>query len=1232
MADGEKKYALGFDLTKMRMEAEQAKSTIRGISGEAIQQSRMANDSFSKLAVGIGSAFSVAAATAFIRKVVEVRGEIESLQISFKTLAGETKGMELFAGIKEFAVNTPMMLNDLARGAQTMMGFGIESEKVMGYLKELGDVSMGNSQKFQSLTLAFSQIQATGKLMGQDLLQLINAGFNPLNVISEKTGKSVSQLKDEMSKGAISAEMVADAFKTATSEGGLYYGMLEKQSKGIQGSISNLQGAVDDALNAIGESSQGIITTSIAAVTELVKNYDKVGKILASLIATYGAYKAALIVNSVLLSKHTLLHVAHINILIAARKAQLLLNAAMLNNPYVLCATLLVGVATAMWALRDSTTAAEKAQKRYADRLEEQGKKSQEAKAKAEELLNTINDTTAAEIDRVSAMGELKRLYPQIFEKYDTENIKLADKLELLRQINAELGKNKENAVVDRPNEIRAEIAALKKKEEEYRNRGTGQAFALADKAAKEIKVKEVELQMAIQDVYKQVGLKAQAEFDKKPIEVKVKFYQDKLSTLKTDRSSLLAQINTKNAFDPTLVIDKQNLMALNSEVEKYEKLLASTAQTEKSATVKNKSYWEGIKKEASEARDTMTPDQKGSKAWEELTQKIATADKMLKAYSDGAAKEIINPNSIKELENRISELKDKMANATSDEARAAIRIATTEMERQLKEMNDRILIAAVSAAKAASISLKQAVTLPSNVKATEDFGKESPKAKELSENLKKLVEQLDNARNESKDAAKGIEELGAVMQGTSGCMYELADAFYDFADAYGDSDLMEVAGWMDSIGQAADIFGQAIQGITSGDPLAVLQAGVNFISTIFRSNAAHKRALDEVRLSIKAVRDEYALLMLQAELAFGKDGIFGGDSYSAAINAVKVYYEALDKLNSALKYYGTSDRNRRPGQQMDPYAGLANVQIVTGHKKTGLFGWGKGKDTYDSILKVYPELIDANGKFNATLAESIIQNRKMTDENRQALQGMIDYAKAAEEAYKELQDYLTNIFGNVGNDFMNGIVKYYKDGTDAATAFKKTASEVMESLISDMIYAVTLGPIMDEAGKKMAEIYADTSLSDADKMNKAFGVIDKVISQSESVVDKASDLMDYAKKKGDEIGLDIFKPDKDTGSAQTPTNGGFQTMSQDTGSELNGRFTAVQVATEKTNIATTIIGADVAEIKTHINGIMAMFDNAMSMLSIHTLHLENIDKNTRQLYQMNERLGNIERNTKGLI
>lgn len=288
-------FGLGLDNNQLRSEAEQSKNIIRGIGDSTVNEGARIDNSYRKIAGAFAAVFTVQQATAFAKSIIQVRGEIESLEISFETLLGnKQKADALFSQIRTYAVNTPMQLNDLAKGAQMLLSFNVEAEKVMPTLKQIGDISMGDAQKFNSLTLAFSQMMSTGKLMGQDLLQMINAGFNPLSVISEKTGKSIGQLKKDMEAGAISSEMVADAFAAATAEGGKFYGMLEKQSKGINGSISNLKGAIDDMLNNIGSKNQKFIIDSINAATTFVKNYEEVGEVLAAIIATYGTYKAAL--------------------------------------------------------------------------------------------------------------------------------------------------------------------------------------------------------------------------------------------------------------------------------------------------------------------------------------------------------------------------------------------------------------------------------------------------------------------------------------------------------------------------------------------------------------------------------------------------------------------------------------------------------------------------------------------------------------------------------------------------------------------------------------------------------------------------------------------------------------------------------------------------------------------------------------------------------------------------
>ncbi len=149
--------------------------------------------------------------------------------VAFETLLGsKLAGNKMFGEIRKFAAATPYETLPLADNAKMMLGFGIAQEKIMPNLKMLGDISMGDSNKMQSLTLAFSQANAAGRLMGQDLLQMINAGFNPLQEISKNTGKSMSLLRKEMESGKISIKMVQQAFESATAPGGRFYGMTEK--------------------------------------------------------------------------------------------------------------------------------------------------------------------------------------------------------------------------------------------------------------------------------------------------------------------------------------------------------------------------------------------------------------------------------------------------------------------------------------------------------------------------------------------------------------------------------------------------------------------------------------------------------------------------------------------------------------------------------------------------------------------------------------------------------------------------------------------------------------------------------------------------------------------------------------------------------------------------------------------------------------------------------------------
>lgn len=428
------------------------------------------------------------------------------------------------------------------------------------------------------------------------------------------------------------------------------------------------------------------------------------------------------------------------------------------------------------------------------------------------------------------------------------------------------------------------------------------------------------------------------------------------------------------------------------------------------------------------------------------------------------------------------------------------------------------------------------------------------------------------------KEVSEGMQDIGQAAYEASSMLANVSGSLASMFEEMGNTEAADaMTGVQDAMGAISNIGqGFAKGGIVGGIAAAVGEAA-NFIGKAFAANARHKAALKEIMNETLAQQREYNLLLMQQNLEYEKaTTIFGTDVYGKAANAVKVMKDAVADLDEELKGSGTyskgysfsikngivDDLTKAQRDLYNAHEGLANIEIKTGHKKTGLFGWGKGKDIYSSILSVYPELIDANGKFNTSLAETIINTREMSDEDKAAFQNMIDLSKQAEEALKTVNDYLTDIFGELGNTMSDALVDAFANGTDAAQAFTDSVSNMLETLAKQMIYSVTLAPIIEKAQGQMMEVMKNTGLSDEEKFKQWTGILDNLVGEAIDQQDYANRLFGKFQQAAKDKGFDIFSPD--SSSSQSATNGGFQAMSQDTGEELNGRFTALQVAGEE--------------------------------------------------------------------
>lgn len=235
--------------------------------------------------------------TAIATAGVKYNAELESYSANLTTLLGGNKKQaeELLNTLKETAKTTPYETSQLVKATQTMMSFGISAKDSQKYLSQIGDISMGNAEKLSGLTLAFSQVQSAGKLTGQDLLQMINQGFNPLNIISKETGESMASLKERMSEGGVSAQEVAHAFEIATSKGGLFYQGMEKGAKTTEGQISTLKDSFKEATGSLTEALLPTLLSLVQALTKVANwfsNLSESGKrtilIIGGIVASIG--------------------------------------------------------------------------------------------------------------------------------------------------------------------------------------------------------------------------------------------------------------------------------------------------------------------------------------------------------------------------------------------------------------------------------------------------------------------------------------------------------------------------------------------------------------------------------------------------------------------------------------------------------------------------------------------------------------------------------------------------------------------------------------------------------------------------------------------------------------------------------------------------------------------------------------------------------------------------------
>lgn len=481
-------------------------------AGETVEANEKMSVSLTKVLGIIGG---VTALKNFATELVNVRGQFQQLEIAFSTmLKSKKKADKLMSELVDIAAKTPFDLQGVASSAKQMIAYGSSAENVGDELVMLGNVAAGVGSQLSEIAYLYGTLRTQGRAYAVDIRQFAGRGIP----IYEELAKVLGVTKDEVSglvkEGKVGFKEVEQAFKNMTSESGIYYNLMQEQSKSLTGQLSNLGDAWDTMLNEIGKDTQGIASAGISGLKGLIENYETVGKILIGLIATYGTYKTALIVARI--AQDTL--TARMELAILVTKAQTIaqkaLNTVMKANPYVLAATVLAGLVATMWAFHDSTTASEKAQQKFNEEQKNFANQEEERKKKIEELIRVIQDETETEFSKIKAYEELQRYSPALSSAYTREQLAVLNLAEANKELNKERDKNSYENILKNIQQWEEKIKSLNAS---LKNAGQG-----APLIASQIESAKANLNKWKSALSEYNRLKKETEENSKPVEVKL--------------------------------------------------------------------------------------------------------------------------------------------------------------------------------------------------------------------------------------------------------------------------------------------------------------------------------------------------------------------------------------------------------------------------------------------------------------------------------------------------------------------------------------------------------------------------------------------------------------------------------------------------------------------------------------------------------------------------------------
>lgn len=446
--NGRLSYGVSLDNSQLRTGANESKRILSGIGQTAVDEGKRIDDTMNRIGKTVAGVFAVAQMKEFVTNVANVRGEFQKLEISFKTMLGsEQKAVSLMDQLVKTAATTPFSMGDIANSAKQLLAYGLEAEKVNDTLIRLGDIAAGLSIPINDLAYLYGTTMVQGRLYTQDLNQFLGRGIPLMAELAKQFGVAESEVKKLVEEGKVGFPQVQQAIVNLTSEGSKFGGLMEAQSHTIAGQISNIEDQIEQMFNEIGKSSEGVINGTLSLTSEMIEHWETIGKVLLTVIATYGAYKAAVIAVAAAHKLMALWQTAQaflslVPAITSAKDAMLLFNMVCKANPLGLVLSVLAAAVTAFALFANTQDETEEAIKNVNERIKAQEQELKElektedavldAKKKAaqstaeeiskiESLTKTIHDDAAALNDRKKAISQLQAIVPKYHAELDSE-------------------------------------------------------------------------------------------------------------------------------------------------------------------------------------------------------------------------------------------------------------------------------------------------------------------------------------------------------------------------------------------------------------------------------------------------------------------------------------------------------------------------------------------------------------------------------------------------------------------------------------------------------------------------------------------------------------------------------------------------------------------------------------------------------------------------------------------